>query len=207
MKSLKNVLIFSYYWPPAGGVGVQRWLKLTKYLPEFGWNPIIVTVKNGSYPYIDLSLLHEVPGNIEVHKTKTFEPFEWYNLLLGKRGKHVPTAVLDSSTNKNFLQKLAAFIRANFFIPDARKGWVNFAIDTGEKIFRTKHIDAIVTTGPPHSTHLIGLYFKKKYPIKWLADFRDPWTHLFTNTYLPQINLVKKLDKKLEKRVLQAVDT
>lgn len=203
---MKHVLIFTYYWVPAGGVAVQRWLKFTKYLPENGWQPIIVTVKDGSYPYTDFSLQKEVLPTLEVHKTETFEPFELYNLLRGKKGKQLPTAMLDNASKKSFFQKLAAFIRANFFIPDARKGWVKYAVSEGAKIIQSKNIDAIVTTGPPHSTHLIGLILQKQFGVKWIADFRDPWTSIFTNHYLPRTDWAKKQDKRLEDQVLKNAD-
>jgi glycosyltransferase involved in cell wall biosynthesis len=206
MPSLKNVVVFTYYWPPAGGVAVQRWLKFSKYLPENGWQPIIVTVKDGSYPYTDLSLQKEVLPTIEVHRTKTLEPFTWYNWLRGKKGKQLPTALLDSTAPKSLFQQLAEFIRANFFIPDARKGWVKYAVAEGAKMIRSKKIDAIVTTGPPHSSHLIGCTLQKQFGVKWLADFRDPWTGIFTNHYLPRTHWAKVRDKKLEEMVLKQAD-
>lgn len=203
---MKHILIFTYYWVPAGGVAVQRWLKFTKYLPENGWQPIIVTVKDGSYPYTDFSLQKEVLPSLEVHQTETFEPFELYNLLRGKKGKQLPTAMLDNASKKSFFQKLAEFVRANFFIPDARKGWVKYAVSEGAKIIQSKKIDAVVTTGPPHSTHLIGLILQKQFGVKWIADFRDPWTSIFTNHYLPRTNWAKKQDKQLEDQVLKKAD-
>jgi glycosyltransferase involved in cell wall biosynthesis len=202
----KKVLIFTYYWPPAGGVAVQRWLKFAKYLPDFGWEPIIITVKNGSYPYYDESLLKEISPTLRVYCTKTFEPFELYNLMRGKRGKSVPTQTVSDSGNKSLFQKLSEYVRANFFIPDARKGWVKYAVRQAEEILANEKIDAIVTSGPPHSTHLIGLQLKKKFGVKWLADFRDPWTEIFYNKYLPRTKATIKEDYKLETEVLQNAD-
>lgn len=203
---MKHVLIFTYYFPPAGGVAVQRWLKFTKYLPENGWLPIVVTVKDGSYPYLDESLEKEIDPHLEVHKTETFEPFEIYNLLRGKKGKQLPTAMLDNASDKSVFQKAAEFVRANFFIPDARKGWVKYAVSEGVKIIQSKKIDAIVTTGPPHSTHLIGMMLQKQFGVKWIADFRDPWTSIFTNTFLPRTDWAKQQDKHLETEVLKRAD-
>ncbi|MFN8292833.1 MAG: hypothetical protein U0T72_03865 [Chitinophagales bacterium] len=200
---MKHVLIFTYYWVPAGGVAVQRWLKLSKYLPQNGWQPIIVTVKDGSYPYTDSSLQQEVHPSIEVFKTDTFEPFELYNLLRGKKGKQLPTAMLDNTTKKSLFQKTAEYIRANFFIPDARKGWVKYAVSEGARLIKSKKIDAIITTGPPHSTHLIGMMLQSQFKVKWIADFRDPWTNIFTNHYLPRANWAKKQDERLESEVLK----
>lgn len=185
---------------------MQRWLKFTKYLPENGWLPIVVTVRDGSYPYLDESLEKEVDPRTEVHKTETFEPFELYNLLRGKKGKQLPTAMLDNAAEKSFFQKAAEFVRANFFIPDARKGWVKYAVREGASIIQSKKIDAIVTTGPPHSTHLIGMVLQKQFGIKWIADFRDPWTSIFTNTFLPRTDWAKQYDKQLETEVLKYAD-
>ncbi len=200
---MKNVLIFTYYWPPAGGVAVQRWLKFSKYFPENGWKPIIVSVKDGSYPYLDDSLEQEIHPLAEVHKTETFEPFEFYNLLRGKKGKQLPTAMLDNAGRKSLFQKVAEFIRANFFIPDARKGWVKYAVSAGARIIQSQKIDAVITTGPPHSTHLIGLMLQKQFGVRWIADFRDPWTSIFTNSFLPRTKLAKRTDKQLEDEVLK----
>jgi glycosyltransferase involved in cell wall biosynthesis len=202
----KKVLIFTYYFPPAGGVAVQRFLKFSKFLPEFGWEPIIVTVANGSYPYYDESLLKEVPAGVKVYRTKTFEPFELYNLLKGKKGKAMPVVSVGGGGKKSLFQKLSEYVRANFFIPDARKGWVPYAVKQAEEILKTEKIDAVITTGPPHSTHLIGLQLKKKFGLKWLADFRDPWTKIFYNNMLPRTAATEKKDKALEREVLTNAD-
>lgn len=200
------MLIFTYYFPPAGGVAVQRFLKFSKFLPQFGWEPIVVTVANGSYPYYDESLLKEISPVLKVYRTKTFEPFEFYNLLKGKRGKALPVVTVGDGEKKSVFQRVSEYVRANFFIPDARKGWVPYAVKQAEKILRTEQIDAIITTGPPHSTHLIGLELKKKYGVKWLADFRDPWTKIFYNNILPRTKATIEADKKLEYKVLTNAD-
>ena len=202
----KKVLIFTYYWPPAGGVAVQRFLKFSKFLPEFGWEPIIITVNNGSYPYYDESLLKEVSPTIRVYRTKTFEPFELYNLLRGKKGKTMPLVTVGASSNKSFFQKLTEYIRANFFVPDARKGWVPYAVKQAEEILKTEKIDAIITTGPPHSAHLIGLQLKQKHGLKWIADLRDPWTGIVYNEMLPRTKATIRKDLELETSVLKTAD-
>lgn len=202
----KKVLIFTYYWPPAGGVAVQRFLKFSKFLPEFGWEPIIITVHNGSYPYYDESLLKEVAPSLRVYRTKTFEPFELYNLLRGQKGKTMPLVTVGADKNKSFFQKFSEYIRANFFVPDARKGWVPYAVKKAEEILRTENIDAIITTGPPHSAHLIGLALKEKYGVKWVADFRDPWTKIVYNDMLPRREETKRKDEELETQVIKTAD-
>ena len=202
----KKVLIFTYYWPPAGGVAVQRFLKFSKFLPEFGWEPIIVTVNNGSYPYYDESLLKEVPDSVRVYRTKTFEPFELYNLLRGQKGKTMPLVTVGANSKKTFFQKITEYIRANYFVPDARKGWVPYAVKQAEEILQTEKVDAIITTGPPHSAHLIGLELKKKFGVKWIADLRDPWTGIVYNEMLPRTEATRKKDLQLETDVLKTAD-
>ena len=185
---------------------MQRFLKFSKYLPEFGWEPIIITVDNGSYPYYDESLLKEIATSLRVYRTKTFEPFEFYNLLRGKTGKSMPLVTVGANKRKTFFQALTEYIRANFFVPDARKGWVPYAVKQAEEILRSEKIDAIITTGPPHSAHLIGLRLKEKFDIKWLADFRDPWTGIVYNEMLPRTEGTKQKDKSLETAVLKTAD-
>lgn len=202
---MKRVLIITYYWVPAGGVAVQRFLKFTKYLRDYGWEPVILTVENGSYPYTDESLQNQVPEGIEVHRTKTFEPFEIYNLLRGQRGKTVPLAVATSS-EKSLFQKMSGYIRANFFLPDARKGWKPYAVAKASELISSGTIDAIITTGPPHSTHVIGQQLKGKYHLPWIADFRDPWTEIFNNRYLPFTQASIAKDKQYEASVLRDCD-
>ena len=185
---------------------MQRFLKFSKYLPEFGWEPIIITVDNGSYPYYDESLLKEIATSLRVYRTKTFEPFEFYNLLRGKTGKSMPLVTVGANKRKTFFQALTEYIRANFFVPDARKGWVPYAVKQAEEILRSEKIDAIITTGPPHSAHLIGLRLKEKFDIKWLADFRDPWTGIVYNEMLPRTEGTKQKYKSLETAVLKTAD-
>jgi glycosyltransferase involved in cell wall biosynthesis len=203
---MRRVLIFTYYWPPAGGPGVQRFLKFTKYFKEFDWEPIVVTPENGSYPYTDESLLNDIPKGLEVVKTKTFEPFKIYNLLTGKRGKSVPVGMIGMRDSKSIVKRFSNYIRANYFIPDARKGWVKYAVKAGKAIIENAEIDAIITTGPPHSTHLTGLALQQKYHLPWIADMRDPWTNIYYNRFLPRSKRVIKKDKALENLVVNQAD-
>ncbi len=202
---MKRVLIITYYWVPAGGVAVQRFLKFAKYLRSYGWEPVILTVENGSYPYTDESLQSQVPEGIEVYRTKTFEPFEIYNLLRGQKGKAVPLAVATAS-DPSLFQRVSAYIRANFFLPDARRGWKPYAVKKAAGLIAAGKIDAIITTGPPHSTHLIGQELKQRYGLPWLADFRDPWTEIFNNQYLPFTKASIAKDKAYEASVLRDCD-
>jgi glycosyltransferase involved in cell wall biosynthesis len=190
-----KALILTYYFPPAGGSGVQRWLKFTKYLQNFGIEPIIYTADNPNYPIIDKTLEKELPKNITILKQPIFEP---NNFL--KNNKKKSAGFL--SENPSLTEKLTQYIRANFFIPDARKFWIKPSINYLSKYLKDNPVDIIISTGPPHSVHLIGLELKNRFNIPWIADFRDPWTNI---DYFHKLPLTKKAKNKhfvLEKKVL-----
>ncbi|UTX50424.1 glycosyl transferase family 1 [Chryseobacterium sp. MA9] len=189
----KKILIITYYWPPAGGPGVQRWLKFAKYLPDFGWKPIIYTPENPSYPLLDETLMKDVPENIEMVRTKIWEPYQLAEKL-NKSNKKFKAGQFDVGKNQSWKSRLSIWVRGNFFIPDARVFWVKPSIKFLEKYLKENNIDTIVTSGPPHSLHLIGLGLKNKIPdLKWIADFRDPWTEI---SYYKHLKLTKSSDKK-----------
>lgn len=200
----KRVLIVTYYWPPSGGAGVQRWVKFTKYLPEFGVDPIVLTVKNPTYPIKDPSLEFDIPNETLVYKSKTIEPFSFYAGLSGKKAEHIkPTVEL---TGKSLKSKLGSWIRANIFVPDARIGWLLTACKKARKIVEEHAIDTVITTGPPHSVHFVGKSVKKKTGVRWIADFRDPWSQIYYNQVLPRTKLASYIDRKLEETILQKAD-
>ncbi|SUZ47222.1 uncharacterized protein METZ01_LOCUS76 [marine metagenome] len=202
MQKTEKILIITYYWPPAGGSGVQRWMYFSKYLSQFNFQPIILSVNPtyASYSSIDKSLENGV-SNIESYKTFSLEPLKFYSLF--KSNKGIPQSIIPKKTIfDNFL----AFIRLNFFIPDARIGWNPFALKKALKIVRDQKIKYIITTGPPHSTHLIGLKVKNITGVKWLADFRDPWQEIFYLKNFFRFNYIKKLDLRLEKKVLSSAN-
>lgn len=202
----KKLLIITYYWPPAGGPGVQRWLKFAKYLPEFGWEPVIYTPENPGYPLLDESLLKEVPKGLEIIKTKIWEPYQLAEKL-NKSNKKFKAGQFDVGKNQSWKSKLSIWIRGNFFIPDARVFWVKPSVKFLKKYLKENHFDAFVTTGPPHSMHLIGLELKKHFlQLKWIADFRDPWTEI---SYYQHLKLTKSSDAKhrrLEQTVFSNAD-
>jgi glycosyltransferase involved in cell wall biosynthesis len=202
----KKILIITYYWPPAGGPGVQRWLKFAKYLPDFGWKPIIYTPENPSYPLLDETLMKDVPENIEMVRTKIWEPYQLAEKL-NKSNKKFKAGQFDVGKNQSWKSRLSIWVRGNFFIPDARVFWVKPSVTFLEKYLKENSIDTIVTSGPPHSLHLIGLGLKNKMPdLKWIADFRDPWTEI---SYYKHLKLTKSSDKKhrqLESAVFKNAD-
>jgi hypothetical protein len=199
---MKKVLIITYYWPPAGGPGVQRWLKFVKYLREYQIEPIVYIPENPEYPILDRSLNCEVPEKITILKNKIFEPYGLAKLFSKKHTSIISSGIIADSKKQNLLQKLFLYIRGNFFIPDARKFWVKPSVEFISDYISKHDINTIITTGPPHSLHLIGLGLKQKHRIKWIADFRDPWTQI---GYHKKLRLSKKSGEKhlkLEKKVL-----
>ncbi len=205
-SAVKKVLIITYYWPPSGGAGVQRWLKFSKYLPEYGWEPTILTVdpKYATYPVSDESLTHLVPENIKVIRTKSWEPLRVFGAMFGQ--KKIPYGGFANVETDSLFSKITRWIRGNFFIPDARKGWNHYAFKAAKTIINEEKVTTIISTGPPHSTHLIGLKLKTKVGVKWIADFRDPWSGIYYNDRLYKSSFASSLDKQLELKVLQKAD-
>lgn len=203
----KRILILTYYWPPSGGGGVQRWMYFAMYLKRLGYKPTVITVHpdKASYPLIDKSQL-EMVKDIETIYTNTLEPLKFYSFLKsGKTNKEIPYGNLGENSGGVF-SKAMAFVRSNFFVPDARKGWVPYAKKAASELLKTEKFEWLITTGPPHSTHLAGLYLSKKFNNKWLADFRDPWSEIYflQNTY--RFNFAKQKDEELESKVLNSAD-
>lgn len=193
-----KVLIITYYWPPAGGSGVQRWLKFVKYLQDFEIEPIVYTVDNPNYEVTDNSLQDEIPKGITVLKQPIFEP----NNFIKK--KKVATAKV--SSEPSFFQKTLQYIRGNYFIPDARKFWIQPSVKYLTDYLKKNPVDVVISTGPPHSMHLIGKELKRKLNIKWLADFRDPMKNLFYNDDLRLTEKSKNKLQKLEREILSTAD-
>lgn len=204
---MKKVLIITYYWPPSGGAGVQRWLKFVKYLREFGWEPIIYTPSNPESPINDDSLQKDVPADITVLKTEIWEPYLFYKRLMGqKKNDKINAAFLTESKKPKRFEKLAVWIRGNFFIPDARAFWVKPSVKYLAEYLKTNPVDAIISTGPPHSMHLIANGLKKKLKLPWMADFRDPWTNIDFYSKLMLMPFADKKHKRLELEVLRNAD-
>ena len=206
-KTSKKILIITYYWPPAGGPGVQRWLKFVKYLPEFDVQPIVYVPENPTYPIVDAHLETEVSDKAIILKNKIFEPYQLASFLSKNKTKKISSGIIPNQKKQSFLEKLMLWVRGNLFIPDARVFWVKPSVAYLEKYIRENEIDMIVTSGPPHSLHLIGLELKQKLNLKWLADFRDPWTTIGYHKSLRLSNYAAKRHKQLEHQVLNSADT
>ena len=197
---MKKVLVITYYWPPSGGAGVQRWLKFVKYLPSLGWEPIIYTVENGEYPVLDDSLVNDLPPNIKVLKTKVWEPYSLYKKFTGrKKNEKINSSFLNDKKQNKILESISVWIRGNLFIPDARKFWIKPSIKFLHNYIKNNPVDFIISSGPPHSTHLIALGIQKFNKTPWLADFRDPWTNIDFYKDLKLSDWADRKHKKLEK--------
>jgi len=201
---MKKVLIIVYYWPPSGGAGVQRWLKFTKYLPEFGWKPIIYTPDNPDFSLKDESLLKEVHPEVEVIKKPIWEPYGLYRRLFSKKDdKELSTGIKDQKSQGG---KLANWIRGNLFIPDPKVYWCKPSVKFLTQYLDKNPVDAIISSGTPHSMHLIALDLKRKFNLPWIADFRDPWTELdILKDYQILPSRMKKY-RAYEKEVLVSAD-
>jgi len=200
---VKKVLIITYYFPPSGGPGVQRVLKFVKYLPQFGWEPIVLTVRDGDYPARDESLLKEIPPSLKIFKTSIVEPYSLYRRITGKK----PGTAVDVNNipkkgeQKKLSEAIAEFVRSTFFIPDARVGWLLTAVGAAKKIIRSEKIDAIYSSSPPYTCAVIGRNVHRATGIPWVAGFRDPWTGFLSTP--DRWSLPKKIDERLERSCFQ----
>lgn len=204
---IKKVLIITYYWPPSGGPGVQRWLKFVKYLPDFGIQPIVYVPENPTYPILDKELLSEVSEKTIILKRKIVEPYQWASVFSKHKTNKISSGIIPNLKKQSLLEKTLLWIRGNLFIPDARVLWVKPSVSYLEKYIQEHQIDTIITSGPPHSLHLIGLQLKQKLDITWFADFRDPWTTIGYHKALKLSAFASQKHKNLEQQVLRSADT
>ena len=208
LQPLKRVLIILYYWPPSGGAGVHRWLKFVKYLRNFGWEPIVYVPSNPDYPIIDSKRMEEIPKDIEIIKRPIWEPFSLYRKFTGKEKDskmdfgHLVN--VKSYIQKGWKERLSIWIRGNLFIPDSRLFWVNPSIRFLSDYYNKNPFQAVISSGPPHSLHLIALQLKTKFNVPWMADFRDPWSEYFASLMLTKWAIRKH--EALEKKILQTAD-
>lgn len=201
----KKVLIVTYYWIPSGGPGVQRWLKFVKYLPDFGIEPIVYIPENPTYPIIDNNLKEDF-RQITILKQPIKEPYRFASFFSKNKTKKISSGIVPNKRKQSFLDKFLLYVRGNFFIPDARVSWVKPSVSYLGNYIRENEIETVITTGPPHSLHLIGLGLKEKLNIKWIADFRDPWTSIVYHKELKLSEKSEKKHKELEHKVLNSAD-
>ncbi|KPK81466.1 MAG: glycosyl transferase family 1 [Bacteroides sp. SM23_62_1] len=203
----KKALIITYYWPPSGGSAVQRWVKFVKYLKDFNWEPVVYTPSNPHYPVMDSSFTNDIPGDIIILRNKIWEPYKLFKWFTGRgKNENLITGFTYETKKSRFRDAISNWLRSNFFIPDARKFWIRPSVKYLTRYLLENPADVLITTGPPHSMHLIGLGIKKQLNIKWVADFRDPWTKI---DFYSELLLTKYADKKhhtLEKAVIKQAD-
>ena len=214
---MKRVLVVTYYWPPSGGSGVQRWVKFAKYLPQEGWQPVIYTPENPEYTAIDHTLEAEIPHTVEIIRRPITEPYNLYRKLMGKgastdmktltAGASGGAVTEISSGKKSFKQRLSLWIRGNLFVPDPRVGWVKPSVRFLKKYLAEHPVDVIVTTGPPHSMHLIGQRLHKELGLPWIPDFRDPWSRMYYLKHLPMSARTWRRLRSMEQSVLDDCST
>lgn len=202
---MKRALIVTYYWPPAGGPGVQRWLKFVKYFKEFGVEPIVYIPENPNYPLVDENFSAEIPSNVEIIKHPIKEPYRFAKFFSKKKTKQMSSGIIPKK-DSTAIEKLMLYVRGNFFIPDARVGWVKPSVKYLSDYLENNDVDVVITTGPPHSLHLIGMQLKKELNVKWIADFRDPWTTIHYHKSLRLNKTSEKKHKALEAAVLNTAD-
>ena len=202
---MKKVLIISYYWPPTGGSGVQRWVKFAKYLRRFGWEPVVYTPENPEQLAIDESLLSEVPADITVLKRHISEPYAIYHKFFGAGDKGAGVNPLNQQ-KKTLKQRLVVMLRGNLFVPDPRAGWVGPSLRFLRKYLKENPVDTVVTTGPPHSMHLIGRRLKRRTGVRWIADFRDPWTEMHYFKHMGLFPWTAAIHRRMEQKVLDQAD-
>ncbi len=204
---MKKALIISYYWPPSGGAGVQRWLKFVKYLRDFGWEPVLFCPENPEYPETDNSLFKDVPPGLEMIKFPIWEPYLAYKKLLGqKKEEKINAAFLSEKKKNKILEDFSIWIRGNFFIPDARKFWIRPSVRFLSQYLKNQPVQVIISTGPPHSTHMIAMPLAAQFGLPWLADFRDPWTNIDFYKDLKLTGWADKKHHRLELEVLEKAD-
>jgi hypothetical protein len=204
---MKKVLIITYYWIPSGGAGVQRWVKFTKYLRDFGWEPIIYTPENPEYPSIDHSFEKDIPSDVLVLKTPIWEPYNIYRNLTGKKHEAINAGFISENKKQSWKDKLSIWIRGNFLIPDPRRFWIKPSVRYLTDYIQQNPVDAVITTGPPHSMHMIGLGLKKNFPtLPWVADFRDPWTNIDFYKDLNLTWIADRIHHRFEENVVRTAD-
>ncbi len=203
---MHKVLVITYYWPPAGGPGVQRWLKFTKYLVQKGYDVHVYVPENPSYPILDEALVKEIPEKAKVIQQPIFEPYALASFFGKKKVSTISSGVVPDDQKQSLKDRFLLWIRGNLFIPDARVFWVKPSVRFVTNYVNEHNIPTIITSGPPHSLHLIGKAVKENTGVRWMADFRDPWTTIEYHDKLKLSPYAQKRHKKLEHDVLKAAD-
>lgn len=202
----KKVLFIVYNFPPAAGAATQRVLKFLKYLNKYDFQTFVLTVDKVDYPDLDFTLIEKIPPETKVIKTRYWTPFRIYRKITGRKSdEKIPVAFIKDN-HKSIAERISVFLRLNVFLPDAKIGWLPFAVREGTRLIKEEGIDIIISSGPPHTTHLIAKSLKRKTRIKWIADFRDPWTDIDYYSGVKRTKIAEWIDSKLERSVLNNAD-
>ncbi len=194
--------MITYYFPPAGGPGVQRMLKFAKYLPDFGWTPAVLTVReDASYPVRDPSLARDIPPGTRVLRTGITE---FYRIYRKAAGTAAPLDGNPRSEREGAIARILRLARAGLFVPDGRVGWIPHALGPGTRFAREVGTRAILSSGPPFTTNLIGGLIAQRTRLPWVQDLRDPWTR--APFYPDRPPLIRALDERLERWTLRHAD-
>ncbi len=193
----KKILIITYYWPPSGGSGVQRWLNFSNYLVDLGYDVTVLSPEFADYPILDNSLINQINPLVKILKVPVFEPAKFFK----SNSKNS-----DNIENKGIINYLKLFIRSNFFFPDSRTFWINKVVKTASSFISKNNINYVITTSPPFSINIIGYKLKLKNNIKWISDYRDPWSDFFQFKEMPMFSNIKKKHFNWEKKCLKTAD-
>lgn len=200
---MKKILFITYYWPPSGKASIHWPLKIIKHLYTFGWIPSVLTADEDTFSQKDDTFLNEIPSEVKVFRAKSFEPFDIYKKFIGKgKDEQLVASEIISNKNKSFTHRLSIWIRMNIFIPDARIGWYFPAVKAGLSFLKKEKIDAIVSIGPPHTTHLVGKKIASKFRVPHMPVFIDPWVDISYYKNFKRNKLTRSIDNRLEKSVL-----
>ncbi len=201
---MKKVLFITYYWPPSGKASLHWPLKIMKHLPKYGWQPSVLTVEEDTFSQQDETLSEDISPELKVIRAKSYEPFNIYKKFIGKKkDDQLVTSETISKSNRSLSHRISIWLRMNLFIPDARVGWYFPAVKAARKLIKDEKIDAIVSVGPPHSTHLIGKKISKKLNIPHVPVFIDPWVDIIYYKDFKRSKITLSIDNHLEKTVLQ----
>ncbi len=203
---MKKVLFITYYWPPAGGATVNRIFKFSQYLPEYEWEAVVLTTKDGDFPFVDESLLKEVNPETKVYRSAGFSLHKIFKKVSPKSNKNfIPYGFTDQSKN-SFMDNLSRWVKYNF-IPDTRFPWYFGTARKAIRIIREEKIDLIFSSSPPQTNHMIARKASRKTGVPWVADFRDPWTDVFwLNENTKRMKWIHRWDRRIEKKTINRMD-
>src|SRR3990172_3757984 len=198
---MRRMLLVTYFFPRVGGGGVPRPLKLAKYLPEFGWAPHVLTVRDGFWSAMDETPLAELGPEVRIHRTRMVMPGRFVKRVLG-RGNACSAPGIRGEESVGLAERAKSVLRTIAYVPDEFIGWLPFAVREGTRIVEREGIEVVISTSPPHTAHLVGRAIARRAGLPWIADFRDCWTR--NPRFLYGQGLRGWVEARLERSVLAA---